>query len=131
MNNTINRMKKRADILTEYFINKVEGLEKENNRLKELYHQNYPKLRKYELMFERMLDNVDKVRKFEKGEIEVRYKEPKTHNIIAISYFDNSAIYPFVEMLLEKYEQRKEFERLLKKAVKCDFTPITPLTKGE
>lgn len=120
---TINRIKKRADILTDFFIEKYEKLEQKTYELVELNNRNHLKLREHEIVFEKVLDNVDKIEKFENGEIEVKYKEPNTNNIVAIPYFVGSALYPFAEMLLEKYRDRKEFEWITKSLRDTAFEP--------
>ena len=62
MNNTINRIKKRADTLTDFIIERYERLEKANYDLEELNRRNYLKLRTHELVFEKVLDKITEVK---------------------------------------------------------------------
>ena len=135
MNNTINRMKKRADTLADYIVERVEWLEEENCRYKELNHQNHHELRRHEMAFEKALDKITEIKKDKKDNaITITFKDKNDNGGMdtLYTYFaQDEPMYPLVEMLLEKYQNRVEFERLLRKALKSKFTPITPLTKGE
>ena len=55
MNNTINRIKKRADTLAEFFIERYERLEKENHLIKKSDMESHLKLREYENAFEKLI----------------------------------------------------------------------------
>lgn len=133
MNNTINRMKKRTDILADYIVERVERLERENRCLREendewfkRSKQHYLMLREWEMPCAKVLENIKRIEKDKAGVIVIEYKDK--HN----EGFDpRYPAYPLIEKLLAEYEKKAEFERLLKKAVESDFTPITPLMKGE
>ena len=126
MNNTTNRIKKRADTLAEFFIERYEKLEKENHKLLELHNQNYLRLRRHELAFEEALDKIIKIKKDNNNTIFI------TLNNGAYNLFTkDEPLYPLAEMLLGKYEKKAEFERLFRKGIETDFTPTTPLMKGE
>lgn len=117
MNNTINRIKKRADTLTNFFIERYEKLEKENRKLLELNNQNYLKLRTHELAFEKALDKITKIKKEDKT-IFITFKgnDNNGDTDTLYTYFkEDEPLYPLAEMLLRKYEQRKAFEKLIKK----------------
>lgn len=126
-------MKKRADTLAEYIVDRVERLEVANNRLREerseMYERSkhhYLALREWEMPCNKTLENIKHIEKDKRGVIVICFNEH------SVGEFDiANPLYPLIEKLLKEYEKKAEFERLLKKAVKCDFTPITPLTKGE
>lgn len=135
MNNTINRIKKRADTLADFFIERYEKLEKENHKLLELHNKNYLELRRHELAFEKVLDEITEIKKKKDGAIIIIFKGKNNNgdtDTLYAHFFKEDPMYSLAEMLLEKHEKKAEFERLLKKAKKnIELTPITPLTKGE
>ena len=124
--NQINKIKRRADTLADYIINKVERLEEENHYLeKELRFESdenvkaIAEIMKYRTPFRKVLEKVKIVSKCNKGEIEIVVSAQfYTH------YYPSDPLYPLAEKLLEEYNKKVEFERLLRK-------PITTLTKGE
>ena len=130
MNNQINKIKRRADTLAEYIVNKVEDLEEENCRYKELNHQNYHELRKHEMAFEKVLDKITEIRKDKKyNTITIIFKGKNNNGDIDKLFTDftqDEPMYSLAEMLLEKYEKRKEFERVVDKWKKGS-KPIEPL----
>ena len=133
MNNTINRIKKRADTLAEYIIGRAEWLEKENHKLETRGREIYLELRTHELAFEKALDKITKIEKH-KGNIIITFKGKDNNGDTdtLYTYFNkDEPLYPLAEMLLEKYEKEVEFARLLRKGFETDFTPTTPLTKGD
>ena len=78
MNNATNRVKKRADTLADFFIERYERLEKENRHLEdELRYERGANLKtlaefmKYRAPFRKVLGNVKSVSKCNKGEIEI------------------------------------------------------------
>ena len=118
MNNTINRIKKRADILTDFFIERYERLEKENHKLLELHNQNYLKLRTHELAFEEALDKITKIEKEKDETITIIFKGKDNNgdkDTLYAYFIKGEPLYPLAEMLLEKHEKRKAFERLIEK----------------
>ena len=134
MNNQINKIKKRADTLADYIVNKIENLEEENYHLKkeneELFergkHQ-YLALREWEMPCKKVLEDIQHIEKDKRGVIIIIFK---THGIVG-EFEPEHQFYPLMEKLLKEYEKKAEFERLFRKGVETDFTPITPLTKGE
>lgn len=135
MNNTINRMKKRADILTEYIVERAERLELDNDCLKkdndELFERakhHYLALREWEMPCAKVLDDIEHIEKDKGGVIIIIFK---THGIVG-EFEPKHQFYPLIEKLLKEYEKKVEFEKVLKKAKKdIKLAPITPLTKGE
>lgn len=135
MNNTINRIKKRADILTEYIVDRVERLERENKLLKrdneELFgrsKQHYLMLREWEMPCAKVLEDIEHIEKDKRGVIIIIFK---THGIVG-EFEPTHQFYPLIEKLLKEYEKKAEFERVLKEAKKdIELKPITPITKGE
>lgn len=86
MNNTINRIKKRADILTEFFIERYKKLEKENYHLKEESREwfergkhHYLALREWEMPCEKVLEDIEHIEKDKRGVIIIIFK---THGIV-------------------------------------------------
>ena len=133
MNNQINKTKRRADILAEYIVAKADWLEKENHHLEdEIRHEReisvkvLAEITKYRTPFRKVLENVKSVSKSEKGEIEIVVNAQFYPH-----YYPSDPLYPLAEKLLEEYENKVEFERLLRKGIKANFTPTTQLTKGE
>ena len=122
MNNTINRMKKRADTLAEYIVERYEKLEKENHKLLELHNRNYLELRRHELAFEKALDRIIEIEKDKRNNnitIIFKGKDNNGDTDTLYTYFtQDEPLYPLAEILLEKYEKKAEFERLLKEAKK-------------
>lgn len=113
MNNTINRTKKRADILTEYIVGKVERLEEENRHLEdELRHEKNISVKvlaeviKYRTPFRKVLEKVKSVSKCNKGEIEIIVSGQLCPHI-----YPNDPLYPLAEKLLEEYDNKVEFEK--------------------
>ena len=121
MNNTTNRIKKRADTLAEYIVNKVERLEKKNDELELLGSETYHELRRHEMAFEKVLDTIAEVKKDKDGTIIIQF----CYGVCTI-YESKSPMYPLIEMLLEKYRKRKVFERVVDKLRKGS-KPIEPL----
>ena len=119
MNNTINRMKKRADTLAEFFIERYERLEQENHKLLELHNKNYLELRRHELSFEKVLDDIIETEKNKKGNaiyITFKGKDNNSNTDTLYAQFpQDDPMYPLAEMLLEKYEERKAFKSLIGK----------------
>ena len=118
MNNTINRTKKRADILTEYIVNRVERLEKENRYLKQLnrdgnasFNEMCVRLRGYTMPFNKVLDSVDSIIKDKSGLINVNFK----NNLIG-EFDTDSCLYPIISKLYEIYTEKVEYEKKLDKA---------------
>lgn len=134
MNNTINRIKKRADTLAEYIVERVERLEKDNRFLEEELRcersangKALAEIIKYRAPFRKVLENVKSVSKSEKGEIEVVVNAQFYPH-----YYPTDPLYPLAEKLLKEYNDKVEFERSLEKAKKdMELAPITPLMKGE
>ena len=134
MNNQINRIKKRADILTEYIVDRVERLERENKHLRrdneELLgrgKQHYLMLREWEMPCAKVLEDIEHIEKDKRGVIIINYKDGNVGEFVLDNPF-----YPLMEKLLKEYEKKAEFERLLKEVKKdIELKPITPLTKGE
>lgn len=113
MNNTINRTKKRADILTEYIVCRVERLEKENCYLEDELRdersrglKSFAEIMKYRTPFRKVLEKVKGVSKHEKGEIEIVVNAQFCPRI-----YPNDPIYPLAEKLLEEYNDKVEFEK--------------------
>jgi sulfur relay (sulfurtransferase) DsrC/TusE family protein len=105
---------------------KIELLKRDNKELFERSKQHYLALREWEMPCAKVLENIKHIEKDKRGVIVICFNEH------SVGEFDiANPLYPLIEKLLKEYEKKAEFERLLKKAVKCDFTPITPLTKGE
>lgn len=130
----INKIKRRADTLAEFFIERYERLEKENRKLLELHNQNYLKLHTHELAFKKVLDDIIKIEKDNNNTIFITFKGKDNNgdtDLLYTYFTQDEPMYPLAEMLLEKYEKEAEFERLLRKGIKANFTPTTPLTKGE
>ena len=135
MNNTINRIKKRADILADYIVGRAERLEeenyhlrKENERLFERSKHHYLMLREWEMPCAKVLEDIEHISKDKRGVIIVIFK---THGIVG-EFEPNHQFYPLMEKLLAEFEKKAEFERVLEKAKKdMELEPITPLTKGE
>lgn len=119
MNNTINRIKKRTDTLTEFFIERYEKLEKENHKLLELHNKNYLELRTHELAFEKALDRVIRTEKTANGDTILIYFKGKDNNgdtdTLYAQFPQDDPMYPLAEMLLEKYEKKKAFKSLIEK----------------
>ena len=134
-NNTINRMKKRADTLAEYIVNRVEDLEVDNNCLRkeneELFERSkhhYLALREWEMPCAKVLEDIKNIEKDKRGVIIIIFK---THGIVG-EFEPTHQFYPLMEKLLKEYEKKVEFEKLLKEAnKKIKLAPITPLTKEE
>ena len=134
MNNTINRIKKRADILTDYIVERVERLERENKHLRrdneELFgrsKQHYLMLREWEMPCAKVLEDIENIEKDKRGVIIINFK-----NGIFDEYKPSSVFYPLMEKLLKEYEKKAEFERVLKEAKKdIELKPITPLMEEE
>lgn len=134
MNNTINRMKKRADILTEYIVERAERLERKNELLKrdngELFERSkhhYLMLREWEMPCAKVLEDIEHIEKNKGGVIIINYKDGNVGEFVLDNPF-----YPLIEKLLKEYEKKVEFERVLKEIEKdIELQPITPLTKGE
>lgn len=118
MNNTINRIKKRADTLAEYIINKVEGLEAENHELEERSRNTYLMFKKYDMAFDKVVDEIADIDKAENGDIDIRYKNKRTHNTLANPSIEcypvGSILYPLAELILKKWEDKVEFNKLIK-----------------
>ena len=123
MNNTINRMKKRADTFAEFFIERYEKLEKENHKLLELHNRNYLELHTHELAFEKALDRIIKTEKTTNGDtILITFKDKDNNgdtDTLYTYFYKDEPMYPLAEMLLEKYEKKKEFERLIEECKKA------------
>ena len=128
MNNTTNRIKKRADTLADFIIRRYERLEKENDRIKEISTQNYLELHTHELVFEKVLDDIIETEKTTNGDtilITFKGKDNNGDTDTLYTYFHkDEPMYPLAEMLLEKYEKKKEFQELIKKGW---IKPITEL----
>ena len=134
-NNQINRIKKRADILTEYIVERVERLERENKLLRrdneEMFGRSkhtYLMLREWEMPCNKTLENIKHIEKDKRGVIIVCFNEH------SVGEFDiANPLYPLMEKLLAEYDKKKEFERIVKefKEKGRAFRPITPLMKGE
>lgn len=117
-NNQINKIKRRADTLADFFIERYEKLEKENHKLLELNNQNYLKLRTHELAFEKALDKITKIEKEKNEIIYISFKGENNNgdtDTLYTYFAKDEPLYPLAEMLLGKYEQRKAFEKLIKK----------------
>ena len=136
MNNTINRIKKRADTLAEYIVERVERLERKNELLKrdneELFGRSkhhYLMLREWEMPCAKVLEDIEHIEKDKRGVIIIIFK---THGIVG-EFEPTHQFYPLMEKLLKEYEKKAEFERIVKeyKEKGRGFRPITPLTKGE
>ena len=133
MNNQVNKIKKRADTLADFFIERYEKLEKENRELETRGRNIYLELRKHEIAFGKALGKITEVKKYQ-GNIIITFKGKDNNgdtDTLYTHFAQDEPLYPLAEMLLEKYEKEVEFARLLRKGIKTDFTPITPLTKGE
>ena len=117
MNNTINRIKKRADTLTDFFIERYERLEQENHKLLELHNKNYLELRRHELSFEKALNEIIKIEKCDKNIVIIfKSKYNNGYSDTLYTYFtQDEPLYPLAEMFLEKYEKRKAFKSLIEK----------------
>ena len=134
MNNTINRTKKRADILTEYIVERVERLEKKNRYLEdELRHEKnisgevLAEVIKYRAPFRKVLENVKSVSKCNKGEIEII-----VNGQLCPQIYPTDPLYPLAEKLLEEYNKKVEFEKSLEKARHQIRTgSVSFLPKGE
>lgn len=120
MNNTINRIKKRADTLAEYIIEKVERLEGENHKLKTKGREIYLELRTHELAFEKALDRITEVKEYQ-GNTIITFKGEDNNgdmDTLYTRFTQDEPLYPLAEMLLEKYEKEAEFKRVIKEASK-------------
>lgn len=113
MNNTINRMKKRADILTEYIVERVERLEEVNRYLEQLnrdgnasFNEMCVRLHGYSMPFNKVLDSVDSIIKDKSGLISVHFK----NNLIGEFDTDN-CLYPIISRLYEIYAEKVEYEK--------------------
>lgn len=133
-NNQINKIKRRADTLADYIVERVERLEEENRNLREENNEFYERAKHYSIMFkewatpcEKVLGSISKITKSPNGEIVVDInKRNRLH------YDTEVPFYPLIEKLLKEYKKKVEFERLLKKVKKgVELAPITPLMKGE
>lgn len=109
----INKTKKRADILTEYIVERVERLEKENRYLEnELRGERSENLKlltdsmKYRTPFRKVLEKVKSVSKCNKGEIEIIVNGQLCPHI-----YPNDPLYPLAEKLLEEYKEKVKFEK--------------------
>ena len=100
MNNAVNKIKKRGDILAEYMVRKVDQLERENYYLKGQQTDNMFKLIKYR---DPILDAAREIRKMA--------KEKTSGNIIItrhdgteILFTPNDALYSVIEVVLKEYD---------------------------
>lgn len=127
-NKQINKIKKRADTLTDYIINKVDRLELANHELEERSRNTYLMFKKYDMAFDKVVNEIVNVEKADNGDIEVIYKDKDTHSTIAnplIEYYlVGSVLYPLGELILKKWEDRVEFNKLIKE-YKKGSKPIT------
>lgn len=118
MNNTINRIKKRADILTEYIVERVERLEEENRHYEERYREereraerHFKRVMDYTMPFNKVLDSVENIIKDKSGLISIHFK----NNLIGEFDTDN-CLYPIISKLYEIYTEKVEYEKKLAKA---------------
>lgn len=113
MNNTINRMKKRADTLAEYFVERMERLEKENRYLEELnrngnasFNEMCIRFKGYSMPFNQVLDNVESMHKDKSGLIIIHFKNKH------IGEFDiENRLYPIINRLYELYAEKVDYEK--------------------
>lgn len=119
MNNQTNKIKRRADTLADFFIERYEKLEKENHKLLELHNKNYLELRTHELAFEKALDRIIEIKKNKRNNyITIIFKGKNNNDDMDKLFTDftqDDPMYPLAEMLLEKYEKREAFKRLFGK----------------
>jgi hypothetical protein len=121
MNNTTNRIKKRADILTEYIVDRVERLERANYHYQEDYREereraerHFKRVMGYTMPFNQTLNNIENITKDKNGVIIIKDKNGLTYE-----FATDIVIYPIIEKLLKEYEDRGECLK------------ARPLTKGE
>jgi uncharacterized protein (UPF0335 family) len=133
-NNQINKIKKRTDTLADYIVNKAERLERYNHELETRGREIYLELREHELAFEKALDRITEIKKDKRNNnITIIFKGKNNNDdtdTLFTDFTQDEPLYPLAEMLLEKYEKKVEFERLIEKAKKNPkFTYIRQ--KGE
>ena len=101
MNNRTNILKKRADTLAEYVIDRCDRLEKENSYMRQSAQYAQHELKRYDDAFFDALKKMEGIEKLDDGSIQIMFiagDGAKMSQIIPMTGF----LYPIAKMLFEK-----------------------------
>ena len=101
MNNATNRIKKRADVLAEYMIDRCNKLEEANHEMSIRSLTDGSKLKKYDDAFYDAVRKAEEVEKLDNGVIQLSFKNENGARMCK-AFSPKDPLYQIAEILLEK-----------------------------
>lgn len=101
MNNRINALKKRADTLAEYVVERCARLEKENACMKHEAEIVRRELSGYEEAFFDVFNKMERIEKFKDGSIDLGFKDINGKDVGVLISIGNP-LHPLANILFEK-----------------------------